>query len=73
MRVRRRRRIQTAADNLPVPVQQQLAAADRGVRRPALPVVLAGLRRALLAAQAPQAVPLAVQLHVLCKFVDNLG
>lgn len=62
---------QKETDNLPVPVQQQLAAADGGVRRPPLPVVLARLRRSILAAEASEAVPLALQLYISGEYLHQ--
>ena len=59
--------VQALEDRLPVPVQQQLQAADGGQGGPQLPLVLPQLRGAVRAAQAPQAVASQVPFHIRGK------
>ncbi|VVD03253.1 unnamed protein product [Leptidea sinapis] len=49
-----------------IPVQQQLAATDGGLRRSPLSLVLAGLWHTVLTAQASQAVSFQIQLYIFC-------
>jgi len=66
-------RQQNARAGVPVPLQQQLTAANGGLPRPQLPVVRPQLRHSAGSAQASKVMPRAVYFYIHCKCDHHLS